>query len=57
MKVLITGVKGQLGHDIVNECNNRNIEAVGVDVEEMDITDTKKVEEAVSYTHLTLPTT
>ena len=47
MKLLVTGVKGQLGHDIVNECNNRNIEAVGVDVEEMDITDAGKVAEVI----------
>ena len=47
MKILLTGVKGQLGYDIVNECKNRNIEAIGVDVEEMDITDAKKVEEVI----------
>ncbi len=47
MKILVTGVKGQLGYDIVNECKNRNIEAIGVDVEEMDITDAKKVEEVI----------
>lgn len=39
MKVLVTGVKGQLGHDVVNELNKRGHEAVGVDIEEMDITD------------------
>lgn len=38
MKVLVTGVKGQLGYDVVNELNNRNHEAIGVDIEEMDIT-------------------
>ena len=39
MKVLVTGVKGQLGYDVVNELKKRGHEAVGVDVEEMDITD------------------
>ncbi len=39
MKVLVTGVKGQLGYDVVKECEKRGIAAVGVDVEEMDITD------------------
>lgn len=39
MKILVTGVKGQLGHDIVAELEKRGHEAVGVDVEEMDITD------------------
>lgn len=47
MKLLVTGVKGQLGYDIVNECKRRDIDAVGVDVEEMDITDAKKVEEVI----------
>ena len=31
MKVLVTGVKGQLGYDIVKECELRGIEAVGVE--------------------------
>lgn len=39
MKVLVTGVKGQLGYDVVNELNKRNHEAIGIDVEELDITD------------------
>ena len=47
MKLLVTGVKGQLGHDIVNECKEKNIEAVGVDIEEMDITDAGKVAEVI----------
>ena len=43
MRILVTGVKGQLGFDVVNELKKNNIEAVGVDIEEMDITDVKKV--------------
>ena len=39
MKVLVTGVKGQLGHDVVLELEKRGHRAIGVDVEEMDITD------------------
>lgn len=39
MKVFVTGVKGQLGFDVVNELRGRGIETVGVDIEEMDITD------------------
>ena len=38
MKVLVTGVKGQLGYDVVNELTKRGIEAVGVDIQEMDST-------------------
>lgn len=48
MRVLVTGVKGQLGHDIVNECAKRSIEAVGVDIEEMDITDPVSVEKVIT---------
>ena len=48
MKVLVTGVNGQLGHDIVKECQSRDIEAIGVDVEEMDITDSNQVREIMS---------
>lgn len=43
MKVLVTGVKGQLGYDVANELEKRGHEAVGTDVEEMDITDAAKV--------------
>ena len=39
MKVLGTGVKGQLGYDVMNELAKRGIEGIGVDVDEMDITD------------------
>ena len=34
MKVLVTGVAGQLGHDVVNELIKRGIEAVGSDLAE-----------------------
>lgn len=47
MKVLVTGVKGQLGHDVVNELTKRGHMAVGVDVEEMDITDDKAVNSVI----------
>lgn len=48
MKVLVTGVKGQLGYDVVNELEKRGHEAVGTDVEEMDITDAVKVREILT---------
>ena len=47
MKVLVTGVKGQLGFDVVNELKRKNIEAVGVDIEEMDITDKSSVNKVI----------
>lgn len=43
MKVLVTGVNGQLGFDVVNELKKRGHEAVGVDIAEMDITDEASV--------------
>ncbi len=47
MKALVTGVKGQLGYDVVNELTKRGYEAVGVDIEEMDITDEASVNKVV----------
>ena len=48
MKVLVTGVKGQLGHDVVNELEKRGHTAVGVDIEEMDITDFTSVKKTLT---------
>lgn len=48
MRVLVTGVKGQLGHDVMNELAKRGYEGVGVDVDEMDITDAQKVDEVIT---------
>lgn len=50
MKVLVTGGKGQLGYDIANELNRRGHEAIGVDIEEMDITDRVAVENVMRAT-------
>ena len=47
MKVLVTGVKGQLGYDVVNELTARGHEAVGVDVQDMDITDAAAVDRVI----------
>ena len=43
MKILVTGYKGQLGYDVVNEATSRGIEAIGVDIDEMDITNQDQV--------------
>ncbi|MCM1245725.1 MAG: dTDP-4-dehydrorhamnose reductase [Roseburia sp.] len=48
MKVLVTGVKGQLGFDVMGELKRRGHNAVGVGREEMDITDEKKVQEVLT---------
>ena len=50
MKVLVTGVNGQLGHDVVNELTKRGHNAVGVDIDEMDITDKRCVDDVISKT-------
>ena len=48
MKVLVTGAKGQLGFDVLNELISRGNEAVGVDIEEMDITDGVCVDKVIT---------
>ena len=48
MKVLVTGVKGQLGYDVVRELQKRGHETVGVDIDEMDITDAAAVERVMT---------
>lgn len=39
MKILVTGVKGQLGYDVMKVLQARNIECLGADIEDFDITD------------------
>lgn len=39
MKVLVTGVKGQLGYDVCKRLEARGIDFRGVDIEDFDITD------------------
>ena len=48
MKVLVTGVKGQLGYDVVQELLKRGHTPVGVDIEEMDITDAQSVQSTIT---------
>lgn len=49
MRVLVTGVKGQLGFDVVKELEKRGHTAVGVDIEEMDITDYIAVDRVITH--------
>ncbi len=44
MKILVTGVKGQLGHDVVEELLKNGIEAIACDREEFDLTDKSATE-------------
>ena len=39
MKILVTGVNGQLGYDVVKELNRREISCIGTDINDFDITD------------------
>ena len=48
MRVLVTGVKGQLGHDVVNEMEKRGLTPVGVDLAEMDITDKEACDRVIT---------
>lgn len=48
MKVLVTGVKGQLGYDVMGELKKRGIEGIGVDIDEMDITDFDSVDRVIT---------
>lgn len=50
MKVLVTGARGQLGFDCMNELKGRGHEAIGVDIEEMDITDGDSVSRVMKHT-------
>lgn len=38
MKILVTGVKGQLGYDVCKELSRRRIDHLGTDLEDFDIT-------------------
>lgn len=50
MKVFVTGVRGQLGYDVVNELEKRGHTAIGVDIEDMDITDAAAVDKMITET-------
>lgn len=47
MKILVTGVSGQLGYDVVKELTGRGIETVSTSSRDMDITDARQVEQVI----------
>lgn len=51
MKILVTGAQGQLGYDVIKELKQRNIECIGTDVEEFDITDFAAVNAFITNYH------
>lgn len=44
MRILVTGVKGQLGHDVLKELHKRKVDCLGVDIDDFDITDAQQTE-------------
>lgn len=47
MKVLVTGVNGQLGYDVVKEVEKRGYQAIGVERQKMDLTSTEQIKECI----------
>lgn len=51
MKVLVTGVTGQLGYDVTKELERRHIEYKGVSSRDMDLTDADAVRNVIHAYH------
>ena len=47
MKILVTGVKGQLGYDVVKALESRGYQPVGVDREEMDLMNDNMIQDFI----------
>ncbi|SIR46870.1 dTDP-4-dehydrorhamnose reductase [Halanaerobium kushneri] len=47
MKVLVTGADGQLGYDVVEKLNEENIEYLGVDKEDFDLTNEQETKDFI----------
>ena len=47
MKILVTGVKGQLGYDVVKALESRGHQPVGVDREEMDLMNNNMIQNLI----------
>lgn len=48
MRIVVTGVKGQLGYDCVRELKERGYkDIIGIDIEDLDLTDEKRVREFI----------
>lgn len=48
MRVLVTGVKGQLGYDVCRHLASRGVEHKGVDIDDFDLTDEKATFKAIN---------
>ena len=48
MRIVVTGVKGQLGYDCVRELKERGYkDVIGIDIEDLDLTDEKRVRDFI----------
>lgn len=47
MKILVTGVKGQLGHDVAEELEKNSAEVIACDREEFDLTDKESAQKFI----------
>ena len=47
-KILVTGVNGQLGYDVVRELDKRGYEAIGVDREVMNLTNSEEIRKVMN---------
>lgn len=50
LKVLVTGANGQLGSDVMLALQRQGMDAIGVDIDEMDITNTASVQRVMRET-------
>ena len=50
MKMLVTGVNGQLGYDVVNELKKRGVDCISASRNDFNITDFKSTEKFIEYT-------
>lgn len=39
MKILVTGIKGQLGYDVMKQLEKRKVSCIGVDIDDFDLAD------------------
>ena len=51
MKVLVTGVKGLLGYDVMKVLKSRKIDCIGADLEQFDITDPEATGKFIKECH------
>ena len=47
IRVLVTGASGQLGRDVVRRLGELGIEVIGIDKDDLNLTDDRKVEQFV----------